>query len=84
MDKYKSGDLYSADMMKTALAELVTDADKKAVSLKVTINEGPDGMATAQILDAVVAKKDDVTKYVVDKAVELAEGKGKAEAEKKP
>lgn len=83
LDKYKSGELYSSDMLKTALAELVSDAGKKAVSLKITVNEGPDGMATAQVLDAVVAKKDDVTKYLVDKAVEAAEGKGKAEAAKK-
>lgn len=79
MDKYKSGQIYTDDMMKTTMGELVTEANKKAVSLKVTVVEGPDGLQTAQILEDIAAKKDDVTKYAVDKVAELAEGKGKAE-----
>lgn len=83
MDKYKSGQVYTDDMMKSTMGELVTDANKKAVSLKVNVVEGPDGLQTAQILEDLAKKKDDISKYAVDKIAELAEGKGKAEAEKK-
>jgi hypothetical protein len=82
MDKYKSGQIYTDKMMKSTMGELLTEANKRAVSLKVTVTEGPDGLQTAQILQDIAAKKDEVTKYAVDKIAELAEDKGKAEAAK--
>lgn len=78
LDNFKSGGIYSTDVMRSAMAKLVTDADKKFTTLNVTVTEGPDGMPTAQVLEGIAAKKDDITKYAIDKLSELAKSKGEA------